>query len=571
VKYIILILVLLSSVSFAQNWTSVIDTDVDVSSAYTPVDIFANGKGLHIIYKELNALKYVKMDVEGTAGSPVTLEGSSVVWPSITGDASTIYVVYRKSNETYIRTKYSTDGGSSWNYLAANPLNSNASFIESVYSEGKLHVTWQVSSSVYYSKYVSSWTTPYTVSNTENGSLPRIAAWNGNSEDKVYFYYQNSMSVCKWREYNVTSNTWGSIQTAFTVSNSYPSGFAVDGSNIALFYNYYDAHFYYFQWVVKNKNNTLQCTRTAEPSYPQIVYSTTTVDEQMHAPFWFNWGTEEQEDPGIWRSKGDIDCTIDEVYVHNDQEQQNVHFINTAASSNDVYVIWQDDDIGDDLRLIYDDADPLTPQDLAVEIYTYHEETYPKLTWTLNNEPDVYIQTNAYQVWRRYQRNGGAWTSWVVIGLNDGDESEYVDYTIGGLYAEAHTAEYKIKAKDNNNNLSDFSSTVSINFSTFNKLSQGKGTAINYEYGLDQNYPNPFNPTTQITYSLAEDANVTVKVFDMLGIEVEELVNEKQPAGNRTINFNAKDLSSGVYIYRITATKNGRIIFTDSKQMILLR
>ena len=566
-KHIILVLALITSVSFAQNWTSVIDTDVDVSSAVTPVDIFANGNGLHIIYKENNSLKYCKMDVEGNLdpGSPVTLENSSVVWPSITGDATTIYVVYRKSSETYIRTKFSTDGGTSWAYLS-NLNNANAGFIESIYSEEKLHVTYQVSNSVYYSNYDDGWSTPYTVSGTETGNLPRIVAWNGNSEDKVYFFYANTTSISKWREYNVTNNTWGSIQTAFTVSNSYPSGFAVDGNNIALFYNYYDAPLYYFQWVVKNKNNTLQCTRTAEPSYPQIVYSTTTVDEQMHAPFWFNWGTEEQEDPGIWRSNGDIDCTIDEVYVHNDQEQQNVHFINTAASSNDVYVIWQDDDIGDDLRLIYDDADPLAPQDLAVEIYTYHEETYPKLTWTLNNEPDVYIQTNAYQVWRRYQRNGGAWTSWVVIGLNDGDESEYVDYTIGGLYAEAHTAEYKIKAKDNNNNLSDFSSTVSINFSTFNKLSQGKGTTINYEYGLDQNYPNPFNPTTQINYSVQKDGVVSLKVYDMLGTEVAVLINEHRKAGNHSVEFNASSLPSGIYFYKLASG-----IFSQTNKLILLK
>jgi len=60
-------------------------------------------------------------------------------------------------------------------------------------------------------------------------------------------------------------------------------------------------------------------------------------------------------------------------------------------------------------------------------------------------------------------------------------------------------------------------------------------------------------------------------VYDVLGTEVAKLVNKTQTAGNYTINFNASNLSSGVYIYRITASNNGRILFTDTKQMILLR
>ena len=370
-KNIFFVFILIAGVCFGQNWTNVIDTDVDVSTASNVVDIFANGYGLHIIYQESNSLKYCRMDVEGNlyAGSPVTLESSSIVWPSITGDENTVYVVYRKSTEDDIWTKYSTDNGANWDYLS-NLNDANANFIESVFSEGRLHVTYQVSNSVYYSNYLTSWSTPYTVSSTENGNLPRIAAWNGNNEDKVYFYYQNSSTVCRWREYNVTTTNWGNIQTAFSVSNSTPSGFAVDGSYIALFYTYQSGPTYYFQWVIRNRSdNTVECTRTAEPSDLQRVYSTTTVDEQMHAVFWFNWNYEEQEVPGIWRSRGDVDCSIDEVYTDIDQEQQNVHFINTSASSNDVYVIWQDDSIGVNLRLIYDDADPLAPQGLAVNPY----------------------------------------------------------------------------------------------------------------------------------------------------------------------------------------------------------
>jgi len=568
-KYLVFILIVLFSTSLlAQNWTSVIETEVDVSTATGVVDVFANGHGLHVIYQEDNALKYCRMDVEGNlyAGSPFTLESySAVVWPSISGDANTIYVLYKKSGETSIKTMYSTNAGSNWSTLGSSPTGSNADFIESIYSEGKLHVTWQVSNQVKYSNFNgSSWSSPYTVSSTENGYFPRIAAWNLNNENKVYFYYQNSSSVSKWREYNITNNSWGNIQTAFSVSNSTPSGFAVDGSKIALFYNYYDAPMYYFQWVIRSKsNNSLLCTRTAEPSYPQLLYSTTTVDEHMHSVFWFNWYADEQEFPGIWRSRGDDDCSIDEVYVNNYQEQQNVHFINTSASSNDVYVIWQDDYISDNLRLIYDDQTPLVPQNLSVQIHSEGGATYPKLNWSFNNEPDVFIKTNAYQVWRRYNLSGGPWSDWSIIGYRDGDENQYIDYTVSGLYAEANTAEYKLKVRDYTNHFSDYSSSVSVNFSEFNKISLGY---VLNEYGLKQNYPNPFNPTTTISYSIKTAGLVTLKVYDVMGTEVASLINANKEAGKYSVEFNAADLPSGIYFYTLTSGN-----FTATKKLILLK
>jgi len=565
-KNILIIIVMLLSASLsAQNWTDVIDTEVGVSSAITPVDIFANGFGLHIIYTESNALKYCRMDVLGNkyAGMPVTLESSSVVWPSITGDANTIYVVYRKSSEDDIWIKYSSDNGGSWNSLS-NINDANANFIESVFSEGNLHVTYSVSNSVYYSYYDGNWLTPYTVSYTENGNYPRIVAWNGNNENKVYFYYQNSTSVCKWREYNVATNTWGSIQPAFTVSNSQPGGFAVDGSNIALFYFYYDAPNYYFQFLLRDKSdNSLVCTKTAEPGSPELIYSTTTVDEQMHAIFWYNWYYDEEQFPGIWQSTGDENCAIEEVYTDNNQERQNVHFINTSASSNDVYVIWQDDYIGDNLRLIYDDQDPLAPQNLTVTAYTASEVSHPQLDWSFNNEPDVYITTNAYEISRRTKPSGGSWSSWSIIDHVDGDENEYVDYDLNYVNADQFVAEYKLRAMDYNDNYSSYSSVVSITFGQFGKITS---SSTNFKFNLNQNYPNPFNPSTTIEYSIQKSGNVSLKVYDMIGNEVANLVSENQEAGNYSLEFNADNLPSGIYVYRLISGN-----FTDTKKLILLK
>ncbi len=69
------------------------------------------------------------------------------------------------------------------------------------------------------------------------------------------------------------------------------------------------------------------------------------------------------------------------------------------------------------------------------------------------------------------------------------------------------------------------------------------------DFMLYQNYPNPFNPTTKIKYSIPKTSNVQLKVFDILGRKVAELVNEEKPAGNYTVNFNASKLSSSIYFY----------------------
>ena len=85
----------------------------------------------------------------------------------------------------------------------------------------------------------------------------------------------------------------------------------------------------------------------------------------------------------------------------------------------------------------------------------------------------------------------------------------------------------------------------------FLDVNQERDNELPEEFNLRQNYPNPFNPTTKINYSIPKTSNVELKVFDILGREVAELVNEEKPAGNYTVNFNASKLSSGIYFYQI--------------------
>ncbi|HZW38489.1 MAG TPA: T9SS type A sorting domain-containing protein [Ignavibacteriaceae bacterium] len=85
-------------------------------------------------------------------------------------------------------------------------------------------------------------------------------------------------------------------------------------------------------------------------------------------------------------------------------------------------------------------------------------------------------------------------------------------------------------------------------------------------YSLSQNYPNPFNPSTTIKYSIPKAEKVKVTVFNILGKQVTDLVNEYKEAGNYQVNFNADNLSSGTYFYKIQAGS-----FTETKKMLLLK
>ena len=92
-------------------------------------------------------------------------------------------------------------------------------------------------------------------------------------------------------------------------------------------------------------------------------------------------------------------------------------------------------------------------------------------------------------------------------------------------------------------------------------------------FELNQNYPNPFNPSTTITWQSSVASHQTLKVFDVLGNEVTTLVDEYKPAGTYEIEFNAANLSSGIYFYRISIQLDKLYsgTFIANKKMILIK
>ncbi|MEQ8192799.1 MAG: T9SS type A sorting domain-containing protein, partial [Candidatus Eremiobacterota bacterium] len=236
------------------------------------------------------------------------------------------------------------------------------------------------------------------------------------------------------------------------------------------------------------------------------------------------------------------------------------------ANGNDLYLITTGNtSTPGNILFRHYDAAPLAPADYSVSIHQSGSNYYPKLTWQLNNEPDVRLKTsNAYKIERRTRPLNGSWSAWSTIANLSGTTSSYIDYTIGNAGGGDREAEYRLTAIDIGNNSSPTQSVI-IDYG-FNRAEKTAVTGIVRDYSLEQNYPNPFNPNTNISYSIKEEGLVTLKVYDVLGKEIAVLVNENKPAGIYEVSFNASNLPSGMYIYKLQSGS-----FTDVKKMLLTK
>ena len=206
-------------------------------------------------------------------------------------------------------------------------------------------------------------------------------------------------------------------------------------------------------------------------------------------------------------------------------------------------------------------APPSKPQNLGIAWSNNH----PKLTWETNLETDM----QSYKIWKYAE--GSSMIAATITHNPANPTHTWTDYNVDRPKKFAPGTEYiyKVKAVDNTNKESVYSDQVSINGIGDlwkNGEDEPAGTALANEYKLFSNYPNPFNPSTIINYSTKEAGFVKLKVFDILGSEVEVLVNEEKEAGYYSVEFNASDLPSGVYVYTLQA--NG---FNESKKMMLIR
>jgi hypothetical protein len=153
------------------------------------------------------------------------------------------------------------------------------------------------------------------------------------------------------------------------------------------------------------------------------------------------------------------------------------------------------------------------------------------------------VERNSDSLWRKIGFLEGNGTT------NSPKEYSFQDKTFrDGKYT------YRLKQIDRDGKFK-YSQSVEVEISIVPKV-----------FALEQNYPNPFNPTTIIRYDIPKDTRVKIVVFDMLGRQVKTLVDEETSSGRYKVQFNASDLSSGVYFYRLLTSD-----FIQTKKLLLMR
>jgi Zn-dependent metalloprotease len=164
-----------------------------------------------------------------------------------------------------------------------------------------------------------------------------------------------------------------------------------------------------------------------------------------------------------------------------------------------------------------------------------------------------------------------------VIGYPtySGDDKTVAYHTTAYYQSPLYDAINKIALKDNmiesSGSPQDYviAATYPYWFVIGNRVSDandGNNNNIPASFGLSQNYPNPFNPSTKISWQSPVGSHQTLKVYDVLGNEVATLIDEYKPAGRYDVEFNARQLSSGIYFYQLKAGS-----FVETKKMILLK
>ena len=181
---------------------------------------------------------------------------------------------------------------------------------------------------------------------------------------------------------------------------------------------------------------------------------------------------------------------------------------------------------------------------------------------------------------RRYwqiKHTGTGWTANITFPYADGEASMITDkLQLRGVRQPVMLGAWENPIMGTSSVSDPMTNTVKVhNFNPMNiggniALSQpylmyGKDVAgMPMEFGLEQNYPNPFNPSTSIVFTVGEERAVRVAVYDVLGTELAELVDEVLPAGRYELTFDASDFPSGTYVYRMQAGD-----FVTTKRMTL--
>lgn len=173
------------------------------------------------------------------------------------------------------------------------------------------------------------------------------------------------------------------------------------------------------------------------------------------------------------------------------------------------------------------------------------------LNWSTVNE----LNNSGFDIERKSSNS-----DWSKIGfiIGNGTITNSANYIFSDKNLTSGKYNYRLKQIDFNGSYNYYELSSEINISAPGK------------FYLSQNYPNPFNPVTKVNFDIPFDSKVSLKLYDITGKEIKELINEFKPAGYYNVQINGEDISSGTYFYRLISDGNNQN-FTDIKKMILIK
>ena len=191
---------------------------------------------------------------------------------------------------------------------------------------------------------------------------------------------------------------------------------------------------------------------------------------------------------------------------------------------------------------------------LPVELTTFVSNASGK-SITLNWETKTELNTSKFEIDRSLANAKDGSATWVSIGVVTaaGTSNSPTKYSFIDKNLQSGKYQYRLKMIDKNGSFK------------YSDLVEGE-VALPKEFGISQNYPNPFNPSTMISYALPLASNVKITIYNAIGETVQILENGFKSAGNYSISFNASNVPSGIYFYRIEAGK-----YTQVRKMMLLK
>ena len=276
-----------------------------------------------------------------------------------------------------------------------------------------------------------------------------------------------------------------------------------------------------------------------------------------------------------WISQNDS-CLIgiENSEIRVDFANPELGYLSGSDRATNVSKLYKTDDGGKDWKLMFNDywSFPRAYDSNIALCYSVshiiYRTTDKGYSWQLFNAPTnyhpngiVFTPGNPSNVWSPsfsslfFSSDTGR--TWIVDYASPDylfDGIDFTDSNYGWLLARDFPYDYKIFRTTNGGH----GGIVSVN--------DDRSNAIISNFILAQNFPNPFNPSTKIRYSVPQMSKVIIKVFDVLGNEIETLVNEEKPAGIYELTWFAERLPSGVYFYQLKTNK-----YIETKKMILLR